>query len=239
MSMKGIKFMPEDSPKKDSSYLFYGIASLLLLIIGAFVYLILDESARRERLGPPPLPKTTQELQKEVLGMIGKPDSKNLKRILVGTNSKDHKERLYSLRALQYYGASQAHHMLPFLKDPDQNIRNAAMQILGNMRYLPATAPLLQNLMQDKKTAAQIIGIQAMGKICQRRFSLPQVRPVVEYLIDVMALPGSGALFRYAHQALVSITGHPAKMEGTSKKDMVDYWKSWVEENSHGRRKHK
>lgn len=170
--------------------------------------------------------------------MIGKKDPQNLKRILKGTKSKDPKERLYSLRALQYYGPSQARYLLPFLKDPDQNIRNAAMQILGNLHYLPATAPLLQNLAKDKKTAAQIIGIQALSKICQRRFSLPLVQPVVEYLIAVMALPGSGALFRYAHQALVSITGHLAKAEGTSQKDMAFYWKSWIEENREGR-KHK
>jgi len=204
---------------QESSLLFYCLLFILLSIVFYFGYQII-----RAKGEPSP---TIPEKGSGLYQRVGKPNRENLNTILKNASSKDSKKRLMSLRALQYYGSSQARHILPFLQDPDKTIRITALQILGNLRHVLAIQPILKSLQNHKSVTSNIMGIQALTKICQGRSYLPEVTPVLEYLLSLLKKPNP-AVSGHAGGALRTLTNHIPNLLNPSKIRLYRYWKKWL-----------
>lgn len=219
--------MPNTTPSKESNLFFYFLFVLLITIIGYFTFQMIREAGKHDSLPPLSDKNATKSKPRGMYELARRPDKSNLSTILKNAHSTDPKKRLMSLRALQYYGSSQAHHILPFLQDPDKTIRITALQIMGNLRHMPAIQPILKNLQGDKPVTLKIMGIQALTKICEGKGHLLQVKPVLEYLVTSIKNTNP-AVSGHAGGALRTITNHVPNLKKPSKVALQSYWKEWL-----------
>lgn len=222
---------PQMAPDAASQEWFHILLAIFCGIILIFSALLAQLFYHHWSQPTPPPPLTAKEREKKLIPRIGDPKPEYLADHLKAAQSKSPRERMLALRALQYYGTSQAQHLLPFLSDDDLKIRQAAVQIVGNLRYLPAVPKILEVVKEEKKLGHQILGLKALGKIAARRHQRRSVRPVLEYLGHLLDHKNP-SLQRYAALTLAEIRGKDAPKRLNTPEEIERYWKNWLQTTS-------
>ena len=211
------------APDSSGQEWFKLIISFLVVVI--LVFSVLLGKLFYENIGEVTPTPTPGDTEKELSNKVGTTNLELLPAWHSAAKSKDPKKRMVALRGLQYYGISQAPQLLPLLQDPDQKIRTAAIQTLGNLRFLPALPAILKSARSEKKMGYQILCIQAMGKICQSRSRLTATHGAIQFLMELVQ-GNNHALRRYGHIALQEISGTQLK-SSYSEKRKVQHWEEW------------
>lgn len=109
--------------------------------------------------------------------------------------------------------ASAAESLVPFLQDADPEVRAQAAKTLGDVRYDPASTPLLA-LLTDTTPRARFFATEALGRLAHE----PAVQPIIDMLeanddADTYLRHGGAIALARIGQAepLVALANHPSR----------------------------